>query len=85
MNRVEAPKKVNYSAWTIGLTHDTSTRKQQHKDDGKETKYWKQWTADSLSDAEAIEPSFKTLQERNTKLREIRQYLAELEIMVSHT
>lgn len=56
--RVDDSKTVKYSSWTIGLTHDASARKQQHKDDGKETKYWKQWTADSLSDAEDIESHF---------------------------
>lgn len=58
INRVGSSKSVDYSAWTIGLTHDTEERKQQHEDDGKSIKYWIQWIADSLSDAEDIESHF---------------------------
>lgn len=58
INRVESSEKVDYSAWTIGLTHDPVERKQQHEADGKSTKYWKQWVADSLSDAQDIESYF---------------------------
>ena len=58
IKRVESPESVDYSAWTIGLTHDSDERKQQHEDDGKSTKYWKYWDADSLSDAEEIESHF---------------------------
>ena len=57
-DRVESSKTEDYSIWRIGLTHDPNERKQQHEDDGKSTKYWKQWTADSLSDAEDIETYF---------------------------
>ena len=52
------PKPVDFSAWTIGLTHNPYERKQQHVNDRKSTKYWKQWVADSLSDAENIETHF---------------------------
>ena len=58
VDRVESSKSVDYSAWRIGLTNDASERKQQHEDDGKSTKYWKQWVADSLSDAEHIDSHF---------------------------
>jgi hypothetical protein len=58
IKRVESSKSVDYSVWTIGLTHDTDERKQQHEDDGRSTKYWMQWVADSLSDAEDIESYF---------------------------
>jgi hypothetical protein len=57
-NRVDSSKTVDYSFWTIGLTHDPATREQQHQNDGKSTKYWKQWTAESLSDAQDIESYF---------------------------
>ena len=56
--RVESSKTVDYSAWTIGLTHDPEERKQQHEADGKSTKYWKQWITNSLSDADHIESYF---------------------------
>jgi len=58
INRVESSKTVEYSAWTIGLTHDPAERKKQHEADGKSTKHWKQWVADSLSDAREIESYF---------------------------
>ena len=58
VNRVESSKSGDYSAWTIGLTHDTDERKQQHEDEWNSTNYWKQWVADSLSDAEDIESHF---------------------------
>ena len=58
INRVEASRTVDYSAWTIGLTRDPKERKQQHENDGKSTEHWKQWVADSLSDAEDIESYF---------------------------
>ncbi len=56
--RVESSKTVDYSAWTIGLTHDPEERKQQHEVDGKSTICWNQWITDSLSDAENIESYF---------------------------
>ena len=56
--RVESSKTADYSAWTIGLTHDPTERKQQHEADGKSTIYWKQWVADSLYDAQDIESYF---------------------------
>jgi hypothetical protein len=56
--RVESSKTVDYSAWTIGLTHDPAERKQEHEADGKATEYWQQWVADSVSDAQEIESYF---------------------------
>lgn len=50
--------KDSFSAWYIGLTHDPATRKQEHVNEGKTTTYWKQWQADSLSDAQDIESYF---------------------------
>ena len=58
INRVESSQTVNYSAWTIGLTHSPSERRQQHEADGESTKYWEQWVADSLSDAQKLETYF---------------------------
>ncbi len=54
-----------YTSWTIGLTHVPDERKQQHENDGESTKYWKEWTADSLSDAREIETYF--INEKNMK------------------
>ncbi len=58
VDRVESSKVADYSSWTVGLSHDPTERKQQHEADGKSTTYWKQWVADSLSDAQDIESYF---------------------------
>jgi len=58
ISRVESAKTVDYSLWTIGLTHDPDERKEQHENDGKSTEYWDQWIADSLSEAQDIESYF---------------------------
>lgn len=57
-NRVEDSKTVEYSIWRIGLTHDPKERKREHEDNRLNTKHWKMWIADSLSDAEDIESYF---------------------------
>lgn len=51
-------KTSKYRLWHIGLTHDPDTRKQEHMTEGKTTAYWKQWEADSLSEAQDIESYF---------------------------
>lgn len=58
VSRIESSKTIDYSTWRIGLTHDPDDRKQQHENEKRSTKYWKQWRADSLSDAEQIESYF---------------------------
>lgn len=58
INRVESAKTADYSAWTIGLTHNPTDRKQQHEEEEKATQHWKQWVAESLSDAQEIESFF---------------------------
>lgn len=57
-DRVQAGRPPDYSAWAIGLTHDPDERKQWYETKGKSTKYWKQWIADSLFDAQGIESFF---------------------------
>jgi hypothetical protein len=50
---------TKFSMWRIGLTNDLATRKNYWKDTEKEdVKYWANWTADSLSDAQDIEAHF---------------------------
>ena len=58
IDRVESSKTVNYSAWRIGLTHEPKERKEEHEADGKSVEYWRQWVADSLSEAQDIESCF---------------------------
>lgn len=47
-----------YTSWRIGLTHDPDDRKQEHQDEGRDTKNWKHWPADSLTDGQEIESYF---------------------------
>ena len=56
--RVNNTENPDYSSWRIGLTHMPYTRKQEHENEGKNTKYWEYWQTDSLSDAEDIESYF---------------------------
>jgi hypothetical protein len=58
-SRVEDVEESDYSSWRIGITHDPITRRQQHEAEGRPTKYWKCWKAESLSDARSIENFFK--------------------------
>jgi hypothetical protein len=58
VKRVESSRTVEYSTWRIGLTHDPDERKQEHRNKGRNTDFWQQWRADSLSDAEQVETHF---------------------------
>ncbi|MGA9545354.1 MAG: hypothetical protein WBQ85_17390 [Candidatus Sulfotelmatobacter sp.] len=52
-------KTSSYSLYRIGLTHDLAERKTYWRDTEKENvKYWEDWKADSLSDAQDIERLF---------------------------
>jgi hypothetical protein len=54
-----AAKVSSYSLYRIGLTHDLAERKAYWRDTEKENvKYWSDWKADSLSDAQDIERHF---------------------------
>ena len=44
--------------WTIGITNDPERRKKEHTQDGKDTKYWEMWKADSKNVAETVESHF---------------------------
>jgi hypothetical protein len=47
----------NHPLYRIGITNDPVERK-KHWTGKEDTTYWKQWQADSLSDAQAIETYF---------------------------
>jgi len=55
---------TNHTAYRIGITHDPVERK-KYWTSQESTTYWKQWEADSLSDAQAIETYF--IQEKKMK------------------
>lgn len=49
---------TSYSIWTIGITNDPERRKNEHKNEGKDVRYWSHWTADSESIARKVEQHF---------------------------
>jgi hypothetical protein len=52
-------KVITYSLWRIGITHDLAERKIYWRDtEKKDIDHWKDWQADSLSDAQEIEAHF---------------------------
>ncbi len=55
MAGIDAKCGSSYTIWRIGLTHDPVARKQEWKDAGENVTYWRDWEADSLADAQAIE------------------------------
>lgn len=54
INRVENSQGSKYSDWRIGITNDPEDRKAEWN----YPKYWQQWQADSLKDAQEIETFF---------------------------
>ncbi len=57
VNRVMGAEEKKYSIWTIGITNDPERRKDEH-DTGNKVKHWKDWKANSESDARTIEKYF---------------------------
>ncbi|MBN2521570.1 MAG: hypothetical protein JXB17_13745 [Bacteroidales bacterium] len=51
----------NYTIWTIGITDDPETRKNQHENDGKNVKYWSHWKTDFESVGREVEKYFLDL------------------------
>jgi hypothetical protein len=52
-------RDTKYVIWRIGLTHDLAERKKYWSETEDEIiKYWSDWEADSLSDAQEIESYF---------------------------
>lgn len=47
----------SYTAWQIGITNDPAARKQEWGST-KDVSAWREWLADSLNDAQAIETYF---------------------------
>jgi hypothetical protein len=47
-----------YSDWRIGMTGDPSDRRKVHQDEGRDTRLWRQWEADSEADATSVEAYF---------------------------
>ena len=52
---------TQYSIWTIGVTDDPETRKNQHQMDGNIVSYWSQWKTDSEKTGRDVEKHFLDL------------------------
>jgi hypothetical protein len=57
-NEIKKIVGKNYTIWTIGITDKPAQRKEQHKNDGKNTETWLQWKTDSEKDGRRIESYF---------------------------
>ncbi len=49
---------TTFSHWTIGITDDPTRRKSEHDSKGEDTKYWRDWKADSETIARNVESYF---------------------------
>lgn len=50
--------QTKYEIWTIGITEDLQRRKSEHDSKGQDTKYWKDWKADTEDIARSVEAYF---------------------------
>ena len=57
-SRISRLKEEGYSIRTVGITDTPKNRKDQHDNDGKEVKHWKDWTTDSEKEGRDIEEYF---------------------------
>ena len=56
--KVSTERKIDYSTWIMGVTDTPKIRKDQHDNDGKDVKHWKDWSIDSEKDGRDIEEYF---------------------------
>lgn len=47
-----------YETWTIGVTDSPDRRRDEHRNSGKDTQWWRHWNADTEMDARAVEQHF---------------------------
>lgn len=57
-SRVSRSKTRGYSTWTIGITDTPKIRKDQHDNEGKDVKHWKDWSTYNEKDGRDIEKYF---------------------------
>jgi len=49
---------TKYDIWTVGITDDPQRRRTEHDGKGDNTKYWKDWGADTETIAKDVEKYF---------------------------
>ena len=57
-DRISRSKTEDYSTWTMGITNTPKVRKDQHDNEGKDVKHWKDWSTDNEKDGKDIEEYF---------------------------
>jgi len=57
-DRISRSKTEDYSTWTMGITNTPKIRKDQHDNEGKDVKHWKDWSTDNEKDGKDIEEYF---------------------------
>jgi hypothetical protein len=57
-SRVSNSEKADYVLWTVGITDTPKIRKDQHANEGKNVKHWKDWSTVSEKDGRDIEEHF---------------------------
>ena len=57
-DRISRSKTEDYSTWTMGITNTPKIRKDQHDNEGKDVKHWKDWSTDNEKDGKNIEEYF---------------------------
>jgi len=57
-SRVNNSEKADYVLWTVGITDTPKIRKDQHANEGKDVKHWKDWSTVSEKDGRDIEELF---------------------------
>jgi hypothetical protein len=56
--RVQISKDKRYGIWTIGITDNPVRRQTERDDEGRNTRYWLSWMADSEAIARNVEAFF---------------------------
>ncbi|TFH03171.1 MAG: hypothetical protein E4G77_01035 [Nitrosopumilus sp.] len=57
-SRVSNSEKADYVLWTVGITDTPKIRKDQHANEGKDVRHWKDWSTVSEKDGRDIEERF---------------------------
>lgn len=58
ITEIEGLAYGQYPQWTIGVTDNPSQRRADHDRDGKHTRRWRQWDANSEDEARLVERHF---------------------------
>jgi hypothetical protein len=57
-SKVSSIPGSSYQEWYIGITNDPKRRRKEHEDEGKVTRYWNVWDAETEETAGKVEAYF---------------------------